>query len=150
MLSALGSDISEKQSIVYTFSCIEEARIVRTLSHTDSNDGSHSHTWNDEYQALGYQLDQWGVDKLLVSVRDRDLLILASSIQSDVYTILCFSDMSLPRADLFPDFIFLTSPHERSEILFQEYLKLPSKLKNQELWWMVISISDAINECYHQ
>ena len=45
---------------------------------------------------------------------DIDLPILAYSIQADVYTILWFSDMLLPSADLFPDFIFLTSPHERS------------------------------------
>ena len=45
---------------------------------------------------------------------DTDLPILDSSIQADVYTILCFSEMSLPSADIFPDFIVLTSPHERS------------------------------------
>ena len=54
----------EKQSIVYTSVCIEEARILRTISHTDSKDGSHSHNWNDEYHALDYQFYQWGVDKL--------------------------------------------------------------------------------------
>ena len=62
--SALGSDISEKQIIVYTSACIEEARIRRSLSHTDNNNGSHSHTCNDEDQAFDYKLDQWGVDKL--------------------------------------------------------------------------------------
>ena len=45
---ALGSEISEKQSIVYTGTCTEEAIIVRTLSNTYSKDGSHSHSWNDE------------------------------------------------------------------------------------------------------
>ena len=39
---------------------------------------------------------------------------MASEILINVYTILCFSEMSLPSADLFPDFIVLTSPHERS------------------------------------
>ena len=62
--SALGSDISEKQSTVYTYAYIEEASIGRTLSHTDTNNGSHSHTWNDEDQAFDYQLYQWGVYKL--------------------------------------------------------------------------------------
>ena len=62
--SALGSDIYENQSIVYTYACIEEARCGRTLSHTDSKDGSHSHSWNDEDHAFDYQLDQWGVEKL--------------------------------------------------------------------------------------
>ena len=62
-ISSLGSDISEKQSIVYTSACIEEVRIGRTLSHTDSKDGSHSHTWNNEDHAFDYQSDQWGVEK---------------------------------------------------------------------------------------
>ena len=63
-ISSIGSDISEKQSIVYTSACIEEARIGRSLSHTNIKDGSNSHSWNDEYHAFGYQLDQWGVDSL--------------------------------------------------------------------------------------
>ena len=29
-------------------------------------------------------------------------------------------------------------------------LKLPCKLQTQELWWMVMSISDAIDDYYHQ
>ena len=62
--SDLGSDISEKQNIVYTYVCIEEARIGRTLSHTDTINGSHSHTCNDEDQAFDYQFDQWSVEKL--------------------------------------------------------------------------------------
>ena len=63
--SALCSDISERQSIVYTSACIEEARIGRSLSDKDTNNSSHSHTWNDDDQAFDYQLDQWGVEKLL-------------------------------------------------------------------------------------
>ena len=63
--SALGSDISEKQSIMYTSACIEEARIGGSVSDTDTNNGSHSHTCNDDDQAFDYQLDQWGVEKLL-------------------------------------------------------------------------------------
>ena len=34
--------------------------------------------------------------------------------QADVYKILCFSEMSLPRADPFPGLVVLTSSHERS------------------------------------
>ena len=45
--SAIVSDISEKQSIVYTSTCIEESRIGSTLSHRDIKDVSHSHYWND-------------------------------------------------------------------------------------------------------
>ena len=40
--------------------------------------------------------------------------VIEPAIQADVYTILCFSEMSLTSADIFPDFIVLTSPHERS------------------------------------
>ena len=49
---------------MYTSTCIEEARIGRTLSHTDTNNGSHSHTWNDEDQAFDYQLYQWCLEEL--------------------------------------------------------------------------------------
>ena len=45
--SALGSDIYEKQSVVYTSACVEEAIIGITLSDTYSKDGSHGHSWND-------------------------------------------------------------------------------------------------------
>ena len=62
--SALGSDISNKHSIVYTSACIEETRIGRTLSHPYSNDGSHSHYWNEKDQAFEYQLGLWGLEKL--------------------------------------------------------------------------------------
>ena len=62
--SALGSDISEKHSIVYTSACIKESRIVKTLSHTDSNDGSHSHSWNDYDHSFEYQWYQWGFENL--------------------------------------------------------------------------------------
>ena len=62
--SALVSEISDKQSIVYTSVCIKEARIGRNLPHTDIKNVSHSYSWNDEYHAFDYQLDQWGVDKL--------------------------------------------------------------------------------------
>ena len=36
--SALGSDISEKQSIVYEYACIGEDFFLRNLYHTDSKD----------------------------------------------------------------------------------------------------------------
>ena len=49
---------------MYTSACIEEARIGRSVSDTYTNNSSHSHTWNDDDQALNYQLDQWGVEKL--------------------------------------------------------------------------------------
>ena len=50
---------------MYTSACIEELRILGTLSHTDSKYGSRSNSWNYEDHAFDYQLDQWGVEKLL-------------------------------------------------------------------------------------
>ena len=49
---------------MYTYACIEEERIGRTLSHTYIKYGSHINSWNDEDHAFDYQLDQWGVEKL--------------------------------------------------------------------------------------
>ena len=49
---------------MYTYVCIEEARIGRTPFCTDIKYGSHRHSWNDEDHAFDYQLDQWGVEKL--------------------------------------------------------------------------------------
>ena len=37
--------------------------IGSNISHTDSKDVSHRHSWNDQEHAFGYQLDQWGVKK---------------------------------------------------------------------------------------
>ena len=54
-ISALGSEIYEKHSIVNKSDCIEEARIGMTLSNTDSKNVSHSHYWNDEDHAFVYQ-----------------------------------------------------------------------------------------------
>ena len=50
--------------IVYTYACIEEARIGKALSKIDSKDGSHSHSWNDKDHAFECQLNQWGVKRL--------------------------------------------------------------------------------------
>ena len=49
---------------MYTSVYIEEARIGRTIYHTDSKDGSHSHSCNDEDHTFDCQLDQWGIEKL--------------------------------------------------------------------------------------
>ena len=50
---------------MYISDFIEEERILRTLSHIDSKNGSHSHYWNDKEHAFDYQLDKWGVEMLL-------------------------------------------------------------------------------------
>ena len=46
-ISALGSDISDTHSILYTYAFIEEASIGRNIYHTYSKDSSHSQSWND-------------------------------------------------------------------------------------------------------
>ena len=47
-------------------------------------------------------------------MRDRVLPILDSPIKADVYMILFFLEISLPIANIFPNLIVLTLPHERS------------------------------------
>ena len=37
--------------------------IGKNLSHTDSKDDSHSHSWSNEDHTFDYQLDQWGEEK---------------------------------------------------------------------------------------
>ena len=60
-ISSLGSDISDKQSIVYKSDCIAEAIIGRNISNIDGKYGSHSQFCNDEDHAFDYKLYQWGV-----------------------------------------------------------------------------------------
>ena len=49
---------------MYTSDHIEEAIIVRDVSNTNGKESSRNHFWNDEDHAFGYQVDQWGVEKL--------------------------------------------------------------------------------------
>ena len=56
--SAISSDVSEKQSIVYTSTCIESARIEQYHSDKQFNDNCSGHTWNEEYDAFDQQLDK--------------------------------------------------------------------------------------------
>ena len=65
---------------MYTSACIEEAIVGITLSNTDSKDGSHIHSWNDEDHDFDYQLDQCVVEKMLqnsdeVIIRDLKMYI---------------------------------------------------------------------------
>ena len=62
--SAISSDVSEKQSIVYTSACIESARIEQYQSDKQLYDNCSSHTWNEEDYAFDHKLDKWGVDRL--------------------------------------------------------------------------------------
>ena len=63
-MSAISNDVSEKQSIVYTSSCIESARIEQYHSDKQLNDNCSSNTWNEEYDSFDHQLEKWGVGKL--------------------------------------------------------------------------------------
>ena len=60
--SVIRSDVSEKQSIVYTSACIEPARIEQYHSEKQLYDNCSSHTCNEEDDAFDHQLDKWGVD----------------------------------------------------------------------------------------
>ena len=78
------------------------------------NNFSTPHWYNLYSKAWSSSFQEWLCEQFLLPLWYIFLPILSSSIQAYVYTILCFSDISLPRADLFPDFIVLTSPHELS------------------------------------
>ena len=69
--------------------------------------------------------------------------------QEDVFTIFCFSEMSLPISDIFNDYIILTLPHELSADNITRILKLTCKLQHQGLWSKVNSISDATDDYFH-
>ena len=60
--SAISSDVSETQSIVYTSACIESSRIEQYQSDIQIYDNISSHTWNKEDDAFYHQFDKWGVD----------------------------------------------------------------------------------------
>ena len=65
-ISAISSDVSEKQSIFYTSACIESARIEQYHSDKQLNDIFSSRTWNDEDNAFDHQLDKWCVERVFV------------------------------------------------------------------------------------
>ena len=56
--SAISSDVSEKQSIVYTSACIESSRIDQYQADKQLYDNISSHTWNEEDDAFDHQLDE--------------------------------------------------------------------------------------------
>ena len=62
--SAISSDVSEKQSIVYTCACIESARIEQYQSDKQLYDNTSSHTCNEEDDAFDHQLDKWCVERV--------------------------------------------------------------------------------------
>ena len=62
--SAISSDVSEKQIIVYTYACIESAIIEKYHSDKQLNENCSSHTWNEEDDTFDHQLEKWGVDRV--------------------------------------------------------------------------------------
>ena len=61
--SAISSGVSEKQSIVYTSTCIESARIEQYQSDKQLYDNYSSHNWNEEDDEFDHQLDKQGVGR---------------------------------------------------------------------------------------
>ena len=59
---AISSDVSDKQSIIYTAAYIESAIFEQYQSDKQLNDNCSSHTWNEEDDAFDHQLYKWGVD----------------------------------------------------------------------------------------
>ena len=63
-ISAISSYVSKKQSIVYTYACIESARIKHYNSDKNINDHYSSHNWNEDDDSFYWQLEKWGLGKL--------------------------------------------------------------------------------------
>ena len=61
---AISSDVSEKQSIVYTSACIESYRIEKYHYDKQLNENCSSHTWNEEDDEFDHQLDKSGVQQV--------------------------------------------------------------------------------------
>ena len=57
------SNVSEKESIVYTFVCIESSIIEQYHFDQTINDHYYNHTWNEDDCAFGQQLEKWFVRK---------------------------------------------------------------------------------------
>ena len=67
--SAIRSDVSEKQSIVYISACIESAIMKQNHSVKQVNGNYSSLTSIEEEDASEQQLEEWGVEKLFSSIR---------------------------------------------------------------------------------
>ena len=63
--SSTSSGVSEKQSIVYTSTCIESDRIEQYHSDKQIHGNCSSRTWNKEDYAFDHQLDKWGMERVL-------------------------------------------------------------------------------------
>ena len=64
--SAIISDVSDKQSIVYTSACIESAIVEQYHSYKELNDNFSSRTWNEEDDDFDQQLEKWGVERVFL------------------------------------------------------------------------------------
>ena len=62
--SAIISIVSEKNSIVYTYACIELYGIEQYRLDKNINDHCSSHNWNEDDDAFDQQLKKWGEEKL--------------------------------------------------------------------------------------
>ena len=95
-------------SSIYNFNYL----IIASTEFRNNLSTPHWYNWYSKVWSLSFQ--EFLCEPSLLSMCDRVLPIIASSIKVGVYKIFCFSEMSLPGSDLFLGFIILTSPHERS------------------------------------
>ena len=58
---AISSDVSEKQSVVYTFGCIESDIIEQYHSDKNLNNHYSSHACNENKDDFDQELEKWGV-----------------------------------------------------------------------------------------
>ena len=57
--------------------------------------------------------------------------------------------MSLPRAYLFPTLTILTSPNDLFAVPIPSIFEITLQATKTKNWWMVSSIFDAMDDCYH-
>ena len=78
---ATSSDVSYKQIIIYTYACIEPARIGRTDSESNINYCHTRHVWDDYDEVLDHQLEKWVVDKVIPDKHESVLRYLKTYIE---------------------------------------------------------------------
>ena len=62
----ISSDVSEKHTIVYTYTCTESDKTGRTNYESNINDCHTRHVWNDEDEVFDRKLEKWVLTRLLL------------------------------------------------------------------------------------
>ena len=63
-ISAISSNVLEKQSIVYTYACIELGKVVQIGSDYNIDEHYPRNLWYDDDEVFNNQLERWGVDMI--------------------------------------------------------------------------------------